>query len=257
MWILDFFKNNLFVVTTNYPGGIQTSSIYSYGDHGHQGDPDPAPSVGTWHRELTFDTCSICKESINETAPVACVADENGQVDHFSKMHPDTPAHRRMRPRVSCMLPPAMAGAARGVPLVQRGMGHGAGMFIMQCKLYTHGYFRSSACCCRARNSLPPTSTPVRAVSLSTVLPRVMYTHINAALDAAVCVVVFESSVVVVCCHPTVHRLIVVLIAREPAWHQILRRPAERNGVNIIRCFRTLRIGHPLGCRRLCKAYAW
>lgn len=40
---------------------------------------------GTWRRELTFDTCSICKESINETAPVAGVADENGQVDHFSE----------------------------------------------------------------------------------------------------------------------------------------------------------------------------
>ena len=37
---------------------------------------------GTWHRDLKFDTCSICKESINETAPSA----ESGPtVDHFTE----------------------------------------------------------------------------------------------------------------------------------------------------------------------------
>ena len=40
--------------------------------------------VGTWHRELPFDTCSICKESINDAAPLAR-ADDTGELDHFSE----------------------------------------------------------------------------------------------------------------------------------------------------------------------------
>ena len=33
---------------------------------------------GQWTRELVFDTCSICKESINDTAPLV----------HFNKKEP-------------------------------------------------------------------------------------------------------------------------------------------------------------------------
>ena len=40
---------------------------------------------GSWHRELTFDTCSICKESINEPGPLARLSDEQGgEVNHFA-----------------------------------------------------------------------------------------------------------------------------------------------------------------------------
>lgn len=39
---------------------------------------------GTWHRELTFDTCSICKESINEAAPLTR-AHPDVALDHFSE----------------------------------------------------------------------------------------------------------------------------------------------------------------------------
>ena len=40
---------------------------------------------GTWDRELSFDTCSICKESLNKPAPLIRASTEQGsEVDHFA-----------------------------------------------------------------------------------------------------------------------------------------------------------------------------
>lgn len=38
---------------------------------------------GQWTRKLDFDTCAICKESLNNTAPIHCVTHEH--IDHFSE----------------------------------------------------------------------------------------------------------------------------------------------------------------------------
>ena len=42
---------------------------------------------GTWHRELSHDTCSICKESINETAPITTshMPKETEEINHFTE----------------------------------------------------------------------------------------------------------------------------------------------------------------------------
>jgi RING-box protein 1 len=44
---------------------------------------DELSLFGCWHRELTHDTCGICKNSLNEQAPLVTAAD--GTVEHFAE----------------------------------------------------------------------------------------------------------------------------------------------------------------------------
>ena len=44
---------------------------------------DELSLFGCWHRELTHDTCGICKNSLNEQAPLVTAAD--GSVEHFAE----------------------------------------------------------------------------------------------------------------------------------------------------------------------------